>query len=192
MGGMFMGKKIYDGDMYPSSQNEEKAWYVVETKQHKEYLAKLCILRNLHTKNTKYTLEDIYLPIIRQNFFKKKHLTMPLFPQYVFVHVLHSDLPKVRYTEHVKDLVRFGEDIPVLPSEIISELRSREIDGIIELKPKEINGNAIIKNGAWRGVIGKIVNTATTASERVSLLIEILGRQLNITVPARNIELQTS
>jgi transcription antitermination factor NusG len=102
---------------------------------------------------------------------------VPMFPGYLFVRMrLASSLIAVRYTPGVRDLVRFGSRIPVVPDEVIRELTELTSKPCrCTSKPRLKEGmTASIEDGPFEGFTGRVLKM-NSAADRVQLLIELLG-----------------
>ena len=111
-----------------------------------------------------------------------------LFPGYLFVHLdLDSqNVAPIRSTRGVLGLVRLGGEVRAVPDGIIDELRARQIDGSIELRPVfKPNDPVILVDGPMAGL--NAVFKAQTGLERVTILLEILGRTNVVTVSPQQI-----
>jgi transcription antitermination factor NusG len=89
---------------------------------------------------------------------------------------LATSLIAVRYTAGIRDVVRFGSRIPIVPDSVIRELEeaaNRIPDVSCNAVPNE-GTSAYIERGPFRGFAGSVLRM-NAASERVQLLIELLG-----------------
>jgi transcriptional antiterminator RfaH len=109
----------------------------------------------------------------------------PMFPGYVFVRMrLTGSLIAVRYTPGVRDLVRFGSRIPIVPDEVIRELREavRESAALTRRASVEAGMAACVQEGPFEGFTGTVLQF-DCAKERIRLLIELLGHSRVLDVP---------
>ena len=69
-----------------------------------------------------------------------KKILKPLFSNYIFVLIdnLQDDWSKINYTRGVKKIVDFDGSFSYVPDEIINELKSKEINGLISLSKMTI------------------------------------------------------
>lgn len=144
-----------------------KKWFVINTKPKKEFqVEKLFTEGGIKVYNPKYTHEN-----------KIKIF----FPGYEFV---YFDFPAqyqlVRYTRGVKRVVgNRGSPTPI-PEEVIHEIKSREIDGLIELykygEEPEIGDEIEVMEGPLKGLRG-IFKREITAKERVIILLNYVTYQ---------------
>ncbi len=155
-------------------------WYLVHTKPRKEWIAKE------HLQRQGY---DLHLPLIqhlRRQRGRWLNVVEPLFPRYIFVRLTleHDDFRSIRYTTGVHTLVSFSEAPAIVPDRVVDSLK-RAADpntGLHTLKlPVFAPGNAlVIDSGPLAGMQG--IFLAETAEERVTILLNILGRENRITL----------
>jgi transcriptional antiterminator RfaH len=156
-------------------------WFVVYTQPNGEGRA----LANLRRQGF-----EAYLPRYRR---RRSHarridtVERPLFPRYLFVAL---DLMRARWrpilsTFGVCDLVRTGDTPQRLPEGVVDEIRAGEaahsFDALDPLAGA-IPGSAVrILAGPFADLIGKL--QAAADSERVTLLIDLLGREVRLRLP---------
>lgn len=160
-------------------------WYVVHTQPHYEGRADLNLRRQGFST---------YLPLYqrsRRHARKTETVVRPLFPRYLFVAL---DLARDRWrsiqsTFGVSQLVLAGEEPLALPAGIVDEIRAREgDDGIVRLGlPAGVGVGSRIRliDGLFedtRGVIERIADDL-----RVAILLQLLGREVRIFVPAASV-----
>jgi transcriptional antiterminator RfaH len=157
-----------------------KQWYAVYTKPRAEQKAR-------------YNLERqgfvAYLPLYlkrRRHARRTDTVASPLFPRYLFIEFdpERSSARPVRSTLGVLSLVTSGTDPIPVPIEIIEQVRAREsIGGYVAVKPNYRNGDKVkITEGPLSGCIGLF--ECDDDDERVNLLLQLLGRQIKVQVPA--------
>ena len=144
-----------------------KNWYVINTKPKKEYqVERLFTEGGIEIYNPKYQIED---------------RIKPFFPGYEFI---YFDYPAqyrlVKYTRGVKRVVGVKE-IPVpIPDGIIQAIKSREVNGLIEIekygeKP-EVGDEIEVVEGPLKGLRG-VFQKELTAKERVLILLNYVTYQ---------------
>jgi transcriptional antiterminator RfaH len=105
-----------------SAENAEAtiAWYIIQTKPHKEASVE-SFLRSIVT--------DVYLPRIVERVRAgptMQRRVSPMFPSYLFARLPLDSLGKtVRYTQGVRDFVRFGGRAHPVPPETVEAIRNR-------------------------------------------------------------------
>ena len=157
----------------------ESAWYVLQTRRHKEQLAQ-CKLgeRALPT----------YLPRILQ--WPRPAVgsdIAPMFPTYLFVHLtLSNDFSRVSWTPGVKCFVAFGDGPVPSDDAAVDFLKQREgPDGLIRCAdPLAKDSEVRIINGPFRGLTA-VVEERLPAHERVRVLMHILARQTSVELPEK-------
>lgn len=144
-----------------------KNWYVINTKPKKEYqVERLFTEGGIEIYNPKYQIEN---------------RIKPFFPSYEFI---YFDYPAqyrlVKYTRGVKRVVGVKE-VPVpIPDGIIQAIKSREVNGLIEIekygeKP-EIGDEIEVVEGPLKGLRG-VFQKELTAKERVLVLLNYVTYQ---------------
>ncbi len=102
----------------------------------------------------------------------------PLFPCYLFVRCSLGDrLDEIRYVAGVSSLVHFGQKIPVVPDQVIDELRQCfEAEEPMSVEDRLYPGAEVsVAEGAFLGFSGIVVRLMP-ARQRVQILLEFLGR----------------
>lgn len=118
--------------------------------------------------------------------------TESLFPRYLFIQLeMGTDnwLP-IRSTRGVTGIVRFGEEPAPVPDGVIEDLRERitTADGAIDLRPFQQlrpNQKVRIESGPFAGY--EALFQARRGDDRVLVLLEIMRRNQQVTVPAADI-----
>jgi transcription antitermination factor NusG len=144
-----------------------KNWFVINTKPKKEFqVEKLFTEGGIKIYNPKY---------LHENKIKA------FFPGYGFI---YFDFPAqyqlVRYTRGVKRVVGNKHSPTPIPEEVIHEIKSREIDGLIELykygEEPEVGDEIEVMEGPLKGLRG-IFKKELTAKERVLILLNYVTYQ---------------
>jgi transcriptional antiterminator RfaH len=110
-----------------------------------------------------------------------------LFPSYLFVH-FNTETQQWRpimSTFGVRTLVRFGEQLAVVPDGFIHELRRHEIDGEIVRPAKSyaVGERVHMTNGPFSGLVGTIIDM--NDRDRLIVLTNLLNRPVKVQVPAK-------
>ncbi|MGF1644270.1 MAG: transcription/translation regulatory transformer protein RfaH [Thiotrichales bacterium] len=155
-------------------------WYVIHTKPRQEDVAE---------GNLKRQGFEVFLPRCEQQKRRRgkwKGVIEPVFPRYLFIHLTFGDqnVSTIRSTRGVSGLVRFGEQPTAVPEDFMrSLLMASDPDsglyrvGVEVFKP----GDAIqVIDGALAGLQG--IFKAESGDERVSILLNLLGREHSIEV----------
>ena len=161
------------------------SWYVVHTHQGTERLAEG------HLKRQGF---DTYLPLclkITRHARRVAEITVPLFPRYIFVAI---DIAAQRWhsingTFGVNHLVTMGERPVALPTGVVDEIRARELDGglvKLEQPPPFKKGETVhITGGPLTDQVGLF--QCLNEKDRVSVLLDMLGRKLEVQVPLQTV-----
>lgn len=158
-------------------------WYAIQTKPLKE--------RDVAKRLTDLGLE-VFLPWLRtRRRVGSRHqwVLVPLFPGYLFSFLdMVASGKSARYSPGVKDFLKFGSQLAEVRQEIIDALRERCPEGVAQMdlvsaKP----GDAVrINEGPFSG-LEAVFEKSLKGSERVAVLLDILGRQTRIELPAEAI-----
>lgn len=159
-------------------------WYVVHTQPHKEAHA------DLHLRRQGFTT---YLPRYlrsRRHARKTETVARPLFPRYLFVaiDVARDRWRSIHSTIGVSHLLLAGEEPLSVPDRIVEEIRARESDGYVALGlPSGVGPGSRVRliDGIFadaKGVLERIAD-----DRRVAILLELLGREVRVFVPAASV-----
>jgi transcriptional antiterminator RfaH len=116
-------------------------------------------------------------------------VTEALFPNYVFARFKwHTQVRLVRHAPGVSDVVHFGNRWPTVPDSVMEELRSRFADDSVHVVGNSLSpGDEVkISGSAFHGLAG-VVTRIMPARERVAVLLEFLGRQTTVEIPADSV-----
>jgi transcriptional antiterminator RfaH len=160
---------------------ESSGWFCLRSQPKHEHIAAA------HLRQ--FNEVTIFLPRVR---FKRATrwgaawATEALFPGYFFARFdWRTSLRLVQHARGVRSVVHFGERWPTIPDTIIEDLRrtfgANELHTIsAELAP----GDAVqIAGGTLRG-LRAVVSRVMPGRERVAVLMDFLGRQTMIEMPA--------
>lgn len=112
------------------------------------------------------------------------HITQPLFPRYLFAKFnAREQLPKVRFTRGIQNVVCFGENPATVDESIIEIIRERiDENGFVktnnELKPGD---KVVISAGPLKNLIG-IFEREIKGSDRITILLTAIGYQGHLMV----------
>jgi transcriptional antiterminator RfaH len=155
-------------------------WYVVHTHAHCETKAAT------HLRRQGYT---VYLPRLQKKIRHARRAGVALkalFPRYLFVRMDVGRAPwrAIRSTIGVAGLVSICDHPAPVPPGIIEQIQaSEDADGIVRLRSADHfrSGQLVeITDGALDGLQGLV--EATTDEERVTLLLNLLGREIRVCV----------
>jgi transcriptional antiterminator RfaH len=159
-------------------------WYAIHTKARQEYVA----VENLERQSF-----EVFLPLIRQSRRRRgrwQTVTEPLFPGYLFSRLdLEADnIAPIRSTRGVTGLVRFGGLPCPVPVDVVEDLQNLQEseEGVICTATLFQQGDRVsICEGPLAGLEG--IFLAASGKERVSLLLDFLGKQQRIDISRHRI-----
>lgn len=156
-------------------------WYCLRVLTHREHVA----ARNLQQR----TGIEVFSPRIRVRRASRRGavatVTEALFPGYVFARFRYPhEARRVASTPGVVGLVSFGGPPPAVADGVIDRLVT-EVRRAAEAPPAaqfEAGAWVRIVTGCFRGSEGRVVG-AGGASTRVCVLLDLLGHQIQVSVP---------
>lgn len=165
----------------------QPAWYCARTQTKREHIAAEH-LRELEGV-------EVFCPRIRYRKATRRGKIWwvePLFPGYLLVRFRRSEMERaVTFSQGIRGLVRFGQDVPAIPDSIIESLRSEirqrsaeenpETESITVSPVLEIGEEVEIASGPFQGMRGPVI-AITSATERVKILLDFLGQPQAIDV----------
>lgn len=158
-------------------------WYLIRTKPRKETVVEKRI-GNLGL--------EVFLPWMRSRRrigSRYQWVLAPLFPGYLFCRLdLMLSGKAARYAPGVKDFVKFGRRIAEVGEEVIKAVRDRCPGGVAEIKPRpyRVGEPVLIKEGPFAG-LEAIFEREMMGSERIAVLLELLGRQTRLVLSSEMI-----
>jgi len=158
-------------------------WYVIHSKPSAEAVAQVNLERQGY---------EVYLPRLVQSVRwrqQRRERIVPLFPRYLFLHLREGSQPlgPVRSSVGVSGVVRFGCRYAVVADEVICHLQARA-DPLTALHrltgpARLVTGAAVrIATGPFDGLEG--IFQREDGAERVVVLLNLLGRDTPVRVPA--------
>jgi len=167
-----------------SSSDSPFAWFCLRSRPKHEHIA---------ARHLQQTADvEVFLPRIR---FRRKTrqglvwVTEALFPNYLFARFnWQTALRLVHHTPGVGGVVHFGTRWPTIAGEVIEELRrvfGRDQLHVISTEPK-VGDNVQIAGGVFHG-LRAVVTQVMPARERVTVLLDFLGRQTALELPQASI-----
>ena len=159
-------------------------WYVVHTQPNQEVMADINLRRQGFTTYLPRYLRE------RRHARRTTVVSRPLFPRYLFVtlDVARDRWRSVQSTFGVSQLILAGEMPLPLPDGIVDDILARENGGFVALGlPDGVGPGSRVRlvEGIFadcRGIIERIAD-----SRRVTILLELLGREVRVFVPAASI-----
>ncbi len=162
-----------------------KSWFLVQCKPRQEQVAQQNLKRQGYTT---------YLPLTtvrRRKAGKSVTQVGPMFPRYLFIQLSEEtdDWRPIRSTIGVANLVRFGQIPAKVPEQLISGLKLREDNTGVYILPEpefKKGDKVLIAEGIFEGY--EAVFQSRSARDRVSLLITMLQKTVNIELDQRVID----
>jgi transcriptional antiterminator RfaH len=161
-------------------------WYVVCTQAHGEMRAPAQLRQQGF---------DVYLPRYlkrRRHARRVETIAAPLFPRYLFVSldIAHQQWRAIRSTIGVSHLICRGDEPVAISDAVVGEIRNREApSGFVEIAPscRFSPGEKVrVVEGALSACLGLF--EGTTDKSRVSVLLEMLGRQVRVVLHSDALE----
>ena len=167
----------------------QPAWYCVRTKPKHEQTASTALNRNLGL--------EVFHPRLRMERATRRGVVRviePIFPCYVFARcALDERLNDIRYVTGVSTIVHFGHGIPIVPDQVIEELRQCfESEEPMSVQDRLYPGAEVtVAEGAFLGFRGIVVRLLP-ARERVQILLDFLGQTSLAEVDRKSLTLENS
>ncbi|HJU10039.1 MAG TPA: transcription termination/antitermination NusG family protein [Candidatus Binataceae bacterium] len=171
-----------DLDVQVSNDEDEISkpqWHLLRTKAGEERRAR---------DQVSLVSAEVLLPLVRVNVRRWSRMTesvVALFPGYMFAQFDLEQYGRLRYTRGVRQIVRFGEETPIVPQWIIDELKRRCANGPIELPSRRLvaGQRVIVIDGPFRQFEG-IFERHLSGPERVAVLLSVMGAGRRAVLPA--------
>jgi transcriptional antiterminator RfaH len=112
--------------------------------------------------------------------------TEALFPNYLFARFdMDISMRQVQHTPGVSGIIHFGGYYPPVPDEIISEMRAAVCDdGVRVIQDHFDPGTPVLVSGGAFNSFRAVVTRVMPSRQRVAVLLELLGRQSEVEMPA--------
>ena len=125
---------------------------------------------------------DYYLPKITTKKINSKPKVEILFPGYIFVKTSFSNYSALKYTVGIKNIIKFGDNIPCLSDEEIEAMQMAEKTSKIDpvALQIQIGQDVTIAKGSLKGNIVKVCSLPS--KERVGVLLSFLGSLRRVTI----------
>src|SRR5208282_1293369 len=149
------------------NDNQETNWYLVRTKTGKERWVRDQLAN---------VVPEVFLPMLKAKAPRWGRMVVsiaPLFPCYVFARFdLQRQYFDVKYMAGVRAIVPAGIDPLAVPTAIVSEIRRRAVDDVIEIpdKPFGTGERVVVVEGPFRG-FEAIFQRYLSGAERVAILL---------------------
>jgi transcriptional antiterminator RfaH len=130
---------------------------------------------------------DYYLPKLTIKKINATSKVEVLFPGYIFVNTSLENYSALKYTMGIKNIIKFGDNIPSLSSEEIEALQMAEKTSKIDpvASQIQIGQDVIIAKGSLTGSIVKVCSLPS--KERVGVLLYFLGSVRRVTITEKDL-----
>lgn len=137
--------------------------------------------------NLAYQEFDYYLPKITTIKNDSSPAEEILFPGYIFISSSDADYHAIKYTKGIKNIIKFGENIPFISEEELKEIRN--IEKLSKIKPItlkfRIGQEAKIAKGSLKGIFVKICSLPS--KDRAEIFFYFLGSKRRATIPKKDL-----
>ncbi len=163
-------------------QETQPSWFAVYAKPGQERIA----LEHLQRQGFTCFLPMAINPYQRRS--AKSPRIEPLFPRYLFLNAIadQQSLGPVRSTRGVSNLVRFGNELAIVPESVINLINGRcdAETGLVRLQPVpvEIDDKVRVFDGPLAGLEG--IFRERKGASRALLLMKLLGTEATVEVDA--------
>uniref|UniRef100_A0A7C4RSJ3 Transcriptional activator RfaH n=1 Tax=Desulfatirhabdium butyrativorans TaxID=340467 RepID=A0A7C4RSJ3_9BACT len=156
-------------------------WFVIRTKTNREMHARLQYERQQY---------EVYLPLIKKvvrHARSKAEVLRPFFPGYLFLRLDPEtcDWISICSTFDAIGPIRFGDRYVPVPDWVIDDLKARETDGVICLRP--VSPEWLVPGAAVgiridEGVVAPGIVYSNRGKDNVEVLLQLLGREVKTKV----------
>ena len=138
--------------------------------------------RNLLNQNFNYYLPKITTKKINSN--SKEEI---LFPGYIFVNTSLENYLALKYTIGIKNIIKFGDNVPCISNEEIEVIKIAEETSKIDpvASQIQIGQDVMIAKGSLTGIIAKVCSLPS--KERVGILLSFLGSVRRVTISEKDL-----
>ena len=157
----------------------EPVWFCLKTQPKREHLAATALRRQFGI--------ECFSPRLRFRRMTKRGpvwFVEAMFPGYLFAKFTYSTQHRAVESSHgIRGIVRFGDRLATLPEPIIVALQSRVgLEEVVTVDSSIKIGQPVqITEGPFQGLEG-VVTRLLSARERVRVLLEFLGRPLEMEI----------
>jgi transcriptional antiterminator RfaH len=163
---------------------DEPVWFCLKAQPKREHLAATALRRRFEI--------ECLSPRLR---FRKLTQRGPvwfveaMFPGYLFAKFVYSIQHRAVESSHgIRGIVRFGDRLATLPEDTVGALQSKAgSDEVVTVDSSPKIGQPVqIVEGPFQG-LEVVVTQVLPAKERIRVLLEFLGRSLEMEVPAEKV-----
>lgn len=116
----------------------------------------------------------------------------PLFPRYLFFrHAPNASFGPIQSTRGVASIVAFGGKPAIVPLAVVEEIRSRALDGVIELEAPELKAGSPVRilGGPYEGMEAIFQRNASD-KDRVIVLMELMASVAKVSIDRNFLEIR--
>ena len=130
---------------------------------------------------------DFYLPKITIKKINANPKVEVLFPGYIFVNTSLKNYSALKYTMGIKNIIKFGDNIPNISSKEIEAMQMAEETSKIDpvASQIQIGQDVMIAKGSLTGSIVKVCSLPS--KERVSVLLSFLGSVRRVSISEKDL-----
>ena len=130
---------------------------------------------------------EYYLPKITRKKINFKPKIEALFPGYIFVNISLENYSALKYTMGIKNIIKFGDNIPFISNKEIEVMKSAEETSKIDpvASQIQIGQDVMIAKGSFAGSIAEVCSLPS--KERVGVFLYFLGSMRKINIPEKNL-----
>lgn len=167
------------GVLPPEAAAPSRAWFCLRTHPKHENIATqhLALMQDVEVFNPR-------IRFTRRTRFGPLPVTESMFPNYLFARFdWNTDMNKVKYANGVSVIVHFGDRYPIIPDQTIADLKTLLGDEevrVVDNTPQP--GETVELVGRAFHGLEAVVTRAMPGTERVGVLMDFLGRQVEVEV----------
>jgi transcription antitermination factor NusG len=175
------GEKVLSDETQMSGQTMCPWWALYTRHQHEKVVAEMLELKGL----------EVFLPLyesLRRWKDRKKLLTLPLFPCYVFVRGSFNRRLQMLTTPGVHMILSHGENAAAIPDQEIEAIR-RSVEGSYRVEPHpflKCGERVRVTRGSLEGVEGILVRKKSLY--RLVLSVNMLAQSVAVEIDASDVE----
>ena len=167
-----------------ANDGEKLAWYCLNSQPKHEYIAAAHLRKQAGV--------EVFAPMVRYQSLRGKRKvwsTEAMFPGYLFARFdFQTRFREIRSSHGIRGIVHFGELFPPVPDELLAQLREAigEQEVAVVATVPAPGSEVTIVDGTLSGM-RLMVTQYFPAKERVRVLLEMLGRGVEIELPSSSV-----
>jgi transcription antitermination factor NusG len=162
-------------------------WHVVLTEPNREGTAAT------HLGEAGYSAYvGFFKKSVRQNFFRRRKVTVPIFPGYLFLHsdpaLFEENYAAIKNMKGVRSIMTWDGSPVVIPDAAIDRLRAteRRLAGMKPMLPFKAGDKVDVEMEGWTLRLATV--EALDDEDRISILTDFMGRVVRMTVSANRLK----